>query len=266
MNRRTPLWFARAVVAAILVAACGSSTVTSPTATASVASAEPTRSPAPVLRVDGMARVIASAGLAVSGRPDPKKADPSAPVLPFGALVFLVAGPQTIKGLDWWLVQQDDRAAPPQFGWVASTDTDTLAPISVDCPAVVDVQVIQSLGTLVALSCFGGRDLTLVGQVTCTPAAVDYVVGGPSWLDSYRLCQIDDALAVHGRGLAVVGPSDGGGAGRFEVRGHFDDPEAKTCSPIPFGVSVTTPVGPPEPAAVLACRRMFVVTAATRLG
>ena len=273
MNRRAPLRLPAIAVAAIIAAACSSQPVPVPMPTTALspapAAADATSSPAPVLRVDGMASVVTTTGLAVSEIPDLRTVDRSTPVLPRGAVVFLVDGPRTIKGVDWWLVQQDDRAAPPQFGWVALTGPARLAPLATACPsgAAVDVHTLRNLGMLAALSCFGGSEITLRGLVTCRAESIDYVVGGPSWLDSYRSCVLDDALALNGpEALAGVDPIEGGDIARYEVRGHFDDPQAKTCSPISFGVTVTTPVGPPEVEAVLTCRQMFVVTVATRLG
>lgn len=130
---------------------------------------------------------------------------------------------------------------------------------------VVDVETLRSMGGLASLTCFGDATLTLEGTVRCTPAVSDGGAGGPSWLDPYSSCVMDEALALHGP--AVTALLDDGApppphqvVGRYRVRGHFDDPEARTCSMLPIGVSVTSPIGPPDPEAVMACRQMFVVT------
>lgn len=130
---------------------------------------------------------------------------------------------------------------------------------------VVDVDTLTRMGGLAALGCFGDATLTLEGTVRCTPLVRDGGPGGPSWLDPYSGCALDEALALYGRPVTAL--LEAGGppppdpvSGRYLVRGHFDDPEARTCSMLPIGVSVTSPIGPPDPEAVLACRQMFVVT------
>lgn len=130
---------------------------------------------------------------------------------------------------------------------------------------VVEVETLWSMGGLEALKCFGDAMLTLEGTVRCTPLVRDGGPGGPSWLDPYSGCAIDEALALYGRPVTALldtgaPPPPNPIAGRYRVRGHFDDPEARTCSMMPIGVSVTSPIGPPDPDAVMACRQMFVVT------
>jgi hypothetical protein len=49
-------------------------------------------------------------------------------------------------------------------------------------------------------------------------------------------------------------------AGRYIIRGHFDDPESTECGWIPFGTSGVSPSRPGEPGPVLICRGQFVVT------
>lgn len=66
--------------------------------------------------------------------------------------------------------------------------------------------------------------------------------------------------------MTIVDPINGEGTGRYEVRGHFDDPQAKACSPIPFGVTVTTPPVRPKQRPCSPVVGTFVVTVATTLG
>jgi hypothetical protein len=40
---------------------------------------------------------------------------------------------------------------------------------------------------------------------------------------------------------------------------------AATVSWIPFGVTVSSPIGPPDPDAVILCRQIFVVTSVTKI-
>lgn len=126
------------------------------------------------------------------------------------------------------------------------------------------------MGSLAALKCFGDAMLTLEGTVRCTGLVRDGGPGGPSWLDPYAGCAMDEALALYGRPVTALlddgaPPPPNPVSGRYRVRGHFDDPEAKTCSMLPIGVSVASPIGHPDPEAVMACRQMFVVTEVEKL-
>lgn len=250
-----------------------------PTPTASRPSASvvpvPTTFAPPSLRADGLATVEPAGGLRVWRSPRLKESEALTPTLPSGAVVFLAGGPRRVDGSEWWEVQPDHvpRTSLP-FGWVQATDNlghPTLAPFVARCPATdqpVDPGVIKALGTLQALSCFGGAEITLQGQVTCWVVIADFAVAGPSWLDSYSSCTLDDALALDGpkvTALLDLQTPRRTITGRYEVRGHFDDPEARTCSWIPFGTTVTSPVGPPDPGAVVVCRQAFVVTEVTTL-
>lgn len=135
---------------------------------------------------------------------------------------------------------------------------------------VVEVATLKTMGSLAALKCFGDATLTLEGTVRCTALVRDGGPGGPSWLDPYAGCAVDEALALYGRPVTALlddgtPPPPNPVTGRYRVRGHFDDPEAKTCSMVPIGVSVSSPIGPPDPEAVIACRQMFVVTEVEKL-
>jgi len=100
--------------------------------------------------------------------------------------------------------------------------------------------------------------------MTCMRMSKDGGAAGPSWLDPHSGCSMDEALAVSGPPVTAI--LEGGlqppnpRTGRYRVQGHFDDAEARTCSWVPFGVSVTSPVGPPDPGAVIVCRQLIVAT------
>lgn len=135
---------------------------------------------------------------------------------------------------------------------------------------VVELETLRTMGGRAALECFGDATLTLEGTVRCSALIRDGGPGGPSWLDPYSGCVMEEALALHGPPVTALldagsPPPPNPVAGRYRVRGHFDDPEAKTCSMLPIGVSTTSPIGPPDPEAVLACRQMFVVTEVEQL-
>lgn len=124
------------------------------------------------------------------------------------------------------------------------------------------------MGTLQALACFGGREVTLRGQLSCYSATVDSAVGGASWLGTDASCSMDGKIWLEGalvfgvlEGVRPTNPV----VGRYDARGHFDDREAAGCSWIPFGSNMLSPSGHPDPGAVMICRQAFVVTAVTKL-
>lgn len=149
-----------------------------------------------------------------------------------------------------------------------SREQATPAPYVAACPAVdqvIGAETLRAMGGIAALECFGDATLTLEGTVRCARLTRDGGPGGPSWLDPYSGCAMDDALALYGPPVTALlddgtPPPPNPVVGRYRVRGHFDDPEARTCSMLPIGVSVTSPIGPPDPEAVMLCRQAFVVT------
>jgi hypothetical protein len=228
----------------------------------------------PSLRPDGIAKVVPDKGLVVWRVPSADRADRLKNPLPAGAVVYLTQGPQAYDGTAWWEVQEDyEPGHETTFGWVPGSDAAgdaTLVAVPAACPIAdgpIDTGSIKMLGTLVSLACFGNRELEMRGLVSCFSASVDSMVGGPSWLGVNWVCDIDSVLGLHGEsvGALLAGRPPNPTTGRFAVRGHFDDPEAKACSWIPFGTSVSSPVGPPDPGAVIMCRQLFVVTSVTKI-
>lgn len=286
---------ARALIALLLVA-CGSSPI--PTESAFVAplvtpstvvSPTPTRTPAPrvsptlpttptprpTLRVDGMAQVaINHLGQVVA----PEISDPRDQIrlaigaLDIGETVFLVDMREFGGQAHWELGRASWRPNLP-LGWVPELDDNglpTLFPYEPDCPDEEDLtaQAIIDVGAPVALACFGDRELTLVGDVDCYHVIADAIVAGAGWLSEDRSCTIDDKYGLHGPAVTMLldGTADANHvAGRYLVRGHFDDPGSAGCGWIPFGTSGLQPQHPGESGPVLICRQLFVVTSVERI-
>jgi hypothetical protein len=232
----------------------------------------PAPTPEPVLRPDGMAMVAAPGGLVVWSAPGTKKARALTPALPAGTRLFLTRGPRHAHGFDWWEVQVEYKPGlSPLFGWIHATSTEnqpTLVPVALDCPssdAPIDQARLVAIGNLQSLACFGGRDITVRGDLACYDAAVDRIVGGASWLGANYSCSMNSAFYLEGPVVARLNGGRRPVTGWYEVRGHFDDPESMACSWIEFGTSLTTPSGHPDPGAIISCRQMFVVTAVTKL-
>jgi hypothetical protein len=253
------------LVAAAALAGCAGITTPTP----APASTSPSDGAPAALRVDGLATVVGSDGTPSWKAPLVKDKNRIEPNLVTGTALFLVGGPRKAGGSTWWQVQAEDADPTLPFVWVrAGTAADPgIAPLRFSCPAadgLIDAQAIQPLSPIRRVSCFGGRDLRLHGVVNCTPAAVESMVSGPHWLDTSRLCSLDGALGVTGNAVWPASSADGSTTVTADLTGHFDDPESRTCGLIPFGVSVSGPIGPPDPPAVLICREQFVVSSLIR--
>jgi hypothetical protein len=224
------------------------------------------------VHVDGMATVTADA-LTVWSEPSARRSNRLSPELPGGAVVFVVEGAEDSRGVDWWLIAPEyveGKSLP--FGWVNAVDADggpTLDPFLPACPPIdepIAGRTIGELGSLRALACFGQQELKLSGEVDCTRPIIEWAIGGASWIGSNRWCVIDDAMELFGPGVTGLldqVPSAPTVGGRYEVQGHFEDPEAERCGPVRFGTP--GPPGTPTPQTVLHCRQMFVVTSVTEL-
>ena len=238
-----------------------------PGATVAPDTATPSASPVVDLHLDGLATVVARRGAQLLQRPDGRVLNDPASTVAAGTTVFLADRRVDGEGRSWWAISAGGGAP---YGWVADTDPSgrpVLAPIALECPTGENLggPTYRGIGTLGALACFGDRELTFSGLVTCTPAAIDYAVGGASWLDDNVSCALDDILPLNGPPVAALLEDQVRPAnivrGTFIVHGHFDDAEARLCFPVTFGVFVSSPTATPEPSAVLSCRTQIVVTA-----
>lgn len=178
------------------------------------------------------------------------------PLLASGTLLFVAAGPVTADGYAWYQVMPFDGIAPA--GWVASAahdGTPWVSAASLTCPAPpLDAEAVLNLSSFGGLVCYGGREIKLVGDISCEVADVDRVFAGPDWLRSNHYCEFDlggQTIEFLDGGIGGLGlPTHGRGL----VTGHFDDPQATTCS-----WAVEPPA--PDPAlVVVSCRAMFVAT------
>ena len=195
-------------------------------------------------------------------------------------LLYVVDGPVTANGYDWYQVQPfgmhylDFMQGAPPFGWVAAAGKDGeewIAPGSFECPDVADLDAIRSMSDIGRFACFGGEELTLEGEFDGCFVA-DPTVITPEWL-----IQTGCSLVPPGYVAGHVLPDPGGLQMRLSpelvmpniapgasirVVGHFDDPDARTCEPVAgAGDEAGFVIEPMEPAeAVLLCRAQFVVT------
>jgi hypothetical protein len=245
------------------------------TATPTTSTTAPSPTVAPTFRVDGLASVVPPGGLTVWSIPKRSGAKALTPSLAKGDVVFLNGAKHT-DGVDWWEIQPDWAPSGQllPFGWVRTT-TDAgepnLMPFAPDCPnptALVDPARIGRGQGFRALSCFGDGSIATEGDLGCTRGIADGGTGGPSWMNNQWWCVLDNTLNVRGAPIDALGRTSSQSFpfhGRFRVVGHFDDPEARTCSWFPIGISLDSPNGKPDPSAVIICRQDFVATELTRL-
>jgi hypothetical protein len=229
---------------------------------------------------------VVTTDLVVRSRPEISDASEIlSPSLNSPTLLYVVDGPVTANGFDWYQVQPfgmhylDFMTGAPPFGWVAAGSREGeewIAPATLECPGT-DIEAIRAMTDIARFACFGGtEELQLEGEFrgcfVADPAAIE-----PGWL-----YQTGCSLVPPGYQLGQVLPDPGGLPMRFPedvpipfdlegklilVTGRFDHPIARTCEPVPidgeeFG-GTTQFMQPAQ--AVLWCRAQFVVAQVDRL-
>jgi hypothetical protein len=224
----------------------------------------------PAIHVDGRAKVTAGG---VVGRADPATdAARLQPRLPIDTLVYIIAGPVRVDGLDWW--QVFPRQFPYELwplGWIPATRQDGSPTLEPARPACLPLGEPQSAHMLSAfsdplhdnLACFGGQELAFEAVMDCTAALANPAVGGADWIGLDCHADGEASVAVSWSTAQVAFGSELGHqlvSGLFWVRGHYHDPQADNCFSVPLGTVFTTPNQPPDIGAVVSCRQQFVLT------
>jgi hypothetical protein len=213
------------------------------------------------------------------------------PLLWDGAVLFVIDGPVTGSGYEWYLVQPlaevdiQVHPDPPPPGWVAAASREGepwVAPFAVECLDTplswLKYEIVDPPIALSALSCFGDRTLRFTAWLssqadagcrdTTGPWQIDPAWLGPCPDPAYRLADADDDLIGEVHALDVtIGPSvDLRALPKLEpdqwllvdVVGQFGHPASDRCRAVPTGGDGD---GPPRPeVVVLRCREQFVVT------
>jgi len=199
-------------------------------------------------------------------------------------MVFIIDGPVSASGYNWYRVAPasfgngGDRGEfrywgdPGPVGWVASADHDGTPWIEgaeVDCPAMADdgLSIIELLGPLAALSCYGDAPLRL-RAIASNPGFSDAFGDGATpdpmyptayWsAPDYWAAVASTEAGTFGTVLDPVrfpnGERDIPQATDVDIVGHFDDDAAATCA------AGRRPEEPETAAITLTCRTTFVVT------
>jgi hypothetical protein len=242
--------------------------------------------PAP-LQVDGLAQVVADRLRMRSGPEVSPSSERLEPLLERGTGLFVIAGPVAGSGYEWYLVTPiEDRADEFRYrvdvvpvGWVAAADKDGtswLSGAAVDCPDPAafyeDLSLLERLGPLAGLSCYGNRDLSF----RATPTGSGFVDGygsqtyTPGWLvlpERFRFWRSTDDPATPepepyetalSPTLAPRERPDFETSAEWDVVGHFNDPAAASCRIEDPEHERAVPVD--DRAVVLMCRTTMVVT------
>ena len=263
--------------------------VASPQTSASVgeatASAEPSASssvsPDGEVAVDGLVRTAVDR---LRIREDAGLAGASIGTLAEGDIGYVVAGPVSADGYDWYLlsalglpqasgcvtpIDTDPLNCPTWFGWAAEQSADGepfLVPGTIDCPPWPSPQLtddfVFGVQMYAYLACFGDEVRSVVGFYPDIPpdaglgGACGFDAGDLEWIGcnlSIEHILLDPAGGFQSPGLVLsIDPASGvvmPERGQWiEVTGQYDHPAARGC----------TWADPPE-ASVFACRTQFVV-------
>ena len=194
------------------------------------------------------------------------------PLLSRGESLFVVDGPVTADGYDWYLVQALQGIDRGPFGWVAAASREGETWIDdleeVDCPRIPeDARDLGTLSEELLLHCFGGSELSieLEANVFCLPGDAVATVE-PAWLAVD--CGVLSGDACGACGIPIAADPQFGfdlpkeDLAKWALSGHFDDPATASCRPS----AVPGPDGPSLELIVHRCRTTFVLTSLTRLG
>ena len=213
------------------------------------------------------------------------------PLLWQGAVVFLIDGPVSGSGYDWYLVDPLSEVDlqvhpdPPSPGWVAAASRDGepwLTPFAIHCLesplASLQSEFVYPPVGLSGLACFGDRTLRFTAFYSSRSRDGCFAPTGPwridpGWLApcqdrEYRLADPQAKLvegvntlevtiepSVDLQGLPDIAPDHWL---LVDVAGQFAHPAGNDCRAVPTGGEGE---GPPRPeVVVLSCRAQFVVT------
>lgn len=216
------------------------------------------------------------------------------PLLWKGALLFVIDGPVSGSGYDWYLVEPlgevdvQIHPDPPALGWVAAASRDGerwLDPFAMECFDTplgwLAFDLLEAPIGHTALSCFGDRtlrfraSLSVASRDGCADTTGSWTID-PTWLAPcqdpvYRLADpnAEPTEEVHALEVTIAPSVDlrsvpDPGPGQWllvDVVGQYAHPAANTCRAVPTGGDGEGP--PPPELIVLQCRERFVVTSLT---
>lgn len=230
-------------------------------------SASPSASPSPIgIETGDFARVVSDIW------PTWYERDTSAEGvtrLTAGDVVWVLEGPVHDAEAIWYRVQSPRHRSVVGFVWLrfvgAQQAVDALQPHQARCPQAFDADAFSALAPMERLACYGTDEITLDPvrvQAVDEPNQVD---GSPAWLveaplEIYTTADYPNAT-TEGTLSGRVAPGTDVSLdlpGWYQLRGHFDDPDAASC----VRNLAHAAYDEPPAAAVTWCRQQFVITEA----
>lgn len=234
---------------------------------AAIATALPVPSRMPGAELVGKTAVTAIDAVRV--RSQPRISDDSfkeEPPLPIGTALYVLDGPVSASGYEWYNVAQLTSRALPS-GWVASASRDGepwIAPAAFDCPPVpIDFRSLTALPEGAGLACFSRVPITVQARLISCNCDIDGAWYTPEWfhLNDNSPLLVEPGVTRVPRDMADWFGLNMDPAGQHpdvlpvgevvEVTGIFDHPAAATCTR-------TEMDGDPGPSQ--GCRLEFAVT------
>lgn len=127
-------------------------------------------------------------GLRMRTSPGTNPGSPVIQVLPSDTSLYVLDGPVTDDGRDWYRVDWLDAPSPKPFGWVAAAGLDGtpfIEPATLQCPPAPTVpSEVAAMPSGFRVGCFGEEPLTIRARLVPCECNVDGPFEGmqPSWL------------------------------------------------------------------------------------
>jgi len=188
-----------------------------------------------------------------------------------GTSAYVVAGPTTVDGDDWYQVKPFRMSAPERIeypiGWVRASHLDgrpALEPTALECAGgdPLTPANILDMSPTGSLACFGSDEITIVGRVFCManddlPENLQHDVTGPFWLDNGQFCAFQDQSGEPYFEIFNFPTDELPPTWRTDdlaITGHFDHPESVDCTGLDGQPSLT------KEEAMFECRLGFYAT------
>lgn len=187
-----------------------------------------------------------------------------------GYRYYVIDGPISVAGFDWYLVEwQHGTSFGAEFVWIPATDgvRPLLRIVDPTCPSgAAAVNDLLAMLPAERVLCFGDRQLTLTPTIAslAEPIPGGEVDGTPAWLAKdprWRLFGSGGPTGLDGSLAFAIDPSLGEAVPTdtwLTVHGHFDDSASATCVrtfPEGWGSVPETP-----DMQRLRCRELFAIT------
>ena len=252
-----------------------------PTAEESLQPPSPSATSTPELGPDVVAEVVTTDLVIRSGPGVAPESQIHRPALGPGDLLYLVDGPVSADGFEWYLadpyhaLESGLGADTFGLGWVAAADTtgeEWIVPTQPSCPSEASLQSLSELWAPLRVACFADDTISLEGDVYCLDLGAPVPNPHPAWL-TWDRCHmlphgaLPPSAGGSNAGVAIHYPPDAERlSGHLRITGHFDDPRAAECVfPIPTQPGDVYSLDLSNRSQQLSCRASLVIDDAAAL-